>query len=63
MRLAETIKGEIPVYVGLSTDDKPGGTHGARMICVDTGERWIYNEDMWIFDLSGPKLTDGIYNS
>ena len=55
-------EGEVPTYTGLSTDDKPPWAgQGARLECVDTGECWIFNDGMWVFDLNGRKLTQSVY--
>lgn len=43
----------IQVWNGHSSDDKPtsGVREGSTFHCVDTGEEFIFHNDMWIQDL------------
>ena len=39
-------------FNGLSTDDKPESVpEGSTFHAIDTGEMWIYHQDMWEIDL------------
>lgn len=39
-------------YNGLSTDDKPTApAEGSTYYSVDTGESWVYLDDMWTFQI------------
>jgi hypothetical protein len=56
-------EGEVASYTGLSSDIlPPWAGEGARAEFVDTGERWIFHDGMWVFDLNGRKLTQSVYS-
>ena len=56
-----TIRGRY-TFTGKSTDDKPGvAPQGATYLSVDTGERWVFNEEMWVFDITSKLLTQSLY--
>lgn len=40
-------------WQGLTTDDKPSSDvpEGSTFHCIDTGEQYIYHQDMWEKDL------------
>lgn len=39
-------------FIGVSTDDKPTAPpEGSTFHAVDTGEQWVFHDDMWELDL------------
>lgn len=62
MKENRAFSGEVLSFTGLSTDDKPQfAGQGAIYHSVDTGEKWVYNEGMWVLDLNSRKLTQSVY--
>ncbi len=42
----------IKTFIGLSTDDKPSDApQGSTFHSVDTGELWVFHDNMWSLDL------------
>ena len=49
--MSVSMTASIKRYNGLSTDDKPeDAPEGSTYHSVDTGEHWIYHDDMWGID-------------
>ena len=55
----DRIPGTNSSWTGLSTDDKPkGALQGSVWTSIDTGEKWIFNEGIWVFDITSNHMTN-----
>ena len=50
--MAVSFVATIKRWQGLSTDDKPtAAPEGSTYHAIDTGEQWVFHQDMWELDL------------